>query len=468
MRIRFSRSAAIIGLALLAGFLLRILFVLQFPVNAGDGPIYSDIARNWFFHGIYGLSTNPDSGIASSLHPTIIRMPGYPFFLGLCFAIFGQNSYLSIMLVQVVLDLFTCLLIAAIARRLCGNRAAWWALWLAVLCPFTAAYTAAILTETLELLCTTAAFYCFLRLLDSTSSASPRWPWTALLALSATTAALLRPDGALIGVVLYPAIFIYGRKSLGPRSSLRHLAACMVLTAVPFSAWTIRNWRAFHVFQPLTTRYANEVDQSPNPGFNRWTSTVCADFTCTSEVYWRSNSGPIAFSSLPGRAFDSPRQEEETRQLIHDYNQVLTLTPSIDARFGQLAIERLHAHPLEYRSGLPLLRLADMWFRPRTATLPIALRWWQFGRHPGQTLFAYAYAALNLALLIAAIVGLKKCPRYSAVFVAFILLRCALLLTIEAPETRYTIECFPFILALAGIAFGGRSTSLSASSQAQL
>jgi hypothetical protein len=32
------------------------------------------------------------------------------------------------------------------------------------------------------------------------------------------------------------------------------------------------------------------------------------------------------------------------------------------------------------------------------------------------------------------------------------LLRSALLLTIEAPETRYTLECFPMLFALGGVA----------------
>jgi hypothetical protein len=42
---------------------------------------------------------------------------------------------------------------------------------------------------------------------------------------------------------------------------------------------------------------------------------------------------------------------------------------------------------------------------------------------------------------------------------AFVLLRCALLVTIEAPEPRYTLECFPVVIALAAIALGGRRKS---------
>ena len=37
---------------------------------------------------------------------------------------------------------------------------------------------------------------------------------------------------------------------------------------------------------------------------------------------------------------------------------------------------------------------------------------------------------------------------------AYMLLRSALLLTVKAPEARYTLECFPMLFALGGIALG--------------
>jgi hypothetical protein len=37
---------------------------------------------------------------------------------------------------------------------------------------------------------------------------------------------------------------------------------------------------------------------------------------------------------------------------------------------------------------------------------------------------------------------------------AYLALRSALLLTVEAPETRYTLECFPILFALGGVALG--------------
>jgi hypothetical protein len=41
-------------------------------------------------------------------------------------------------------------------------------------------------------------------------------------------------------------------------------------------------------------------------------------------------------------------------------------------------------------------------------------------------------------------------PKLWLPIVAYMLLRSALLLTVEAPEARYTLECFPMIFVLAG------------------
>ena len=35
---------------------------------------------------------------------------------------------------------------------------------------------------------------------------------------------------------------------------------------------------------------------------------------------------------------------------------------------------------------------------------------------------------------------------------AYLLLRSALLMTVAAPEARYTLECFPMLFALGGVA----------------
>ena len=100
-----------------------------------------------------------------------MRVPGYPAFLATIFTFAGQSQR-AVMLVQAFLDLATCLLTALIAARLAPQesrpRVALAALWLAALCPFTANYTAIVLTETLVTFLTALAL---LVLLEADSSA---------------------------------------------------------------------------------------------------------------------------------------------------------------------------------------------------------------------------------------------------------------------------------------------------------
>lgn len=432
-------------MALVAGAALRLWFIHAYPEVQGDPLVYGSIAKNWMLHGVYGSTTS------GALRPTLIRLPGYPQFLALCFKLFGMEHYHAVMFLQTVVDLASCILIAAFTRRIWNRRAAWWALWLAVLCPFTANYAAAPLTEMLEIFWISVAFYALSRFLQADEE-SPQWRWALLQALAWSYAALLRPDGALLAVALCPAMAWYGRKRWGAKRITRYAAVAAVLSVLPFIPWTMRNWRTFHVFQPLAPRYATDPGEPTNPGFNRWTKTVCVDLACTWEVYWNADTDVIDMAKLPSRAFDSPAQYEQTRHLLDDYNKTISLTPSLDERFSQLATDRIRRHPLRYYLSLPLARLADMWLRPRTELLWIELRWWDYDHHESETIFAAAYAALNLLYLIGAALGLRRWPPLAGAIVAFIVLRSALLATIEAPEPRYTLECFPILIALAAIA----------------
>src|SRR5690242_9513772 len=101
-----------------AALVLRLVFLIRFPAVVTDSFFYGDIAKNWLQHGIYGLS-GPDE-----ISPTYTRLPGYPAFLALIFAIFGMEHYRAVLALQVVVDVATCFLIADMARRLVSPRAA--------------------------------------------------------------------------------------------------------------------------------------------------------------------------------------------------------------------------------------------------------------------------------------------------------------------------------------------------------
>jgi hypothetical protein len=45
--------------------------------------------------------------------------------------------------------------------------------------------------------------------------------------------------------------------------------------------------------------------------------------------------------------------------------------------------------------------------------------------------------------------------------VAYMAMRSALLMTVEAPEARYTLECFPMLFALGGIGICGMARKVT-------
>jgi hypothetical protein len=269
----------------------------------------------------------------------------------------------------------------------------------------------------------------------------------------------LRPDGALAAVAFAPALLIgLARKKekseIALRKPVRMAVVCGLLAMAPFAMWTARNWRVFHVVEPLAPRYATDPGEETYPGWQRWVKTWCLDFVCTYDVYWPVPGGPLDLTKLPSRAFDTPAQYAETAALAADYNDKdngLDISPDMDARFARLAEERIAAHPLRYYVWLPLGRVADMWLRPRVENLNIDLDWWVYAHHHAETEFSWACAGLNALYLLLAIAGLCMRPRFWGALLAYLLLRCALLWTVEAPETRYTLECFPMLFALGGV-----------------
>jgi len=53
---------------------------------------------------------------------------------------------------------------------------------------------------------------------------------------------------------------------------------------------------------------------------------------------------------------------------------------------------------------------------------------------------------------LAALIGVFYWPGFATAMVAYVILRSLLLSTLEAPEPRYTLECFPMVIAFAAVA----------------
>ena len=424
---------------------LRLVFILKFPHVTGDTYIYGDIAKNWIDHGVYGFS-HP----GAEPEPTWIRLPGYPGFLAICFFLFGREHYTAVMFVQLFIDVASCFLIADLARRMMNERAGKIAFLLACICPFTANYVASPMPEVLSVFALAASFWCLYVALDV-----PQQRWLAWLGcgLSIALATYLRPDGgmllAAVGLFLFVRLF---RVPYERRHTVIAGLLVLVVSLAPLVPWTYRNWRTFHAFQPLAPRYASDLDEFTPLGFNHWVRTWMAEYVSVEEIYWQMPGSDVDVNLLPRRAYDNPDEEARTRQLFADYQTRTAIWPELDAQFEKLAEERVARHPFRYYVELPVLRIVDMWFRPRTETLPLDSRWWQdYTDDFWNSAKAAALGLINLIYVGLAIAGcfLRPRPRYLFVIVAYLVIRTAFLGTLENPETRYTLECYPLVIALA-------------------
>ena len=440
------RNLRFFVIAAVAGIILRLIFLFRFPGVVTDSFIYGDIAKNWLQHGVYGFGADGD------LAATYIRLPGYPAFLAVIFAIFGIDHYRAVLAVQMFVDLGTCFLCASIALRLMGSRTAKASFLLVTMCPFLADYAAAALTETLEVFFTALAFDFILRALGG-----GRYLHWVASGVACSAAILLRPDGILLLIAI--EAYVAGRlllQRLSPSSpSNRKLVAGALLLAVvavlPLAPWALRNWYVFHRFQPLAPRYANEEDEFVPMGFNRWVKTWIADYSSVEEIYWPVPGGAIEVSKLPRRAFDNAQQYSATAAVINDYNSLLHVSPELDARFEELASQRIRAHPVRYYVQLPLLRIADMWLRPRTEKLPCDSRWWELNDDPQWSVLAISLGVINLGYILCAVWGWMRSRGVPLIgpLLLFVAMRSAFLGSLENPEPRYTLEMYPVVIVFA-------------------
>jgi 4-amino-4-deoxy-L-arabinose transferase-like glycosyltransferase len=451
-------------MALAAGAALRLVLLHFRPHLSGDAQMYGELAHNMLAHHVFGFSENV-------IRPTLIRLPGYPLFLAACFVIFGKASYLAAIWIQMAIDLASCFLLGVLAWRLAGRRAGLMALWLAALCPFTANYSVAALAETLSLFCVILGFLSLERWDARWRTGQRGLGWAIAAGCALSFAVLLRPDQGLLAAAIIPMMFWvgirHGYRKLASR--LLPATAASLIVVVPLLAWTGRNWRTFHVFQPLAPRYANDPGEVVPFGFQRWYRTWAIDYKSTFDVYWNYDDSQLDLADLPPRAFDNAEQIAQTRALYAQYNEVTSATPAFDQAFAQIAAERISDHPLRYYIVMPIARELNMWLRPRTELTNLPLDWWAIRAHPKESAEEIAYALLNAAYLALAIVGLfrwRACQWSGRSAMAFALLsffgmRCLLLLTIDNSEPRYTLECFPIVILLASFALLPRSQSLS-------
>jgi 4-amino-4-deoxy-L-arabinose transferase-like glycosyltransferase len=453
-----------------------------------DGRVYSQIARNVLEQHVYSHDTQPP------YNPSIIRLPGYPLFLVAIYSVFGHGNNTAVRVVQAVIDTTTCALVAWVVfewaldeeRR---HRAALIALALAAICPFTAIYVATILTEVptnfLAVATVLAATFAFKK------NALRWWIVTGLIA---GLAVLFRPDSGLFAAAIGVTLVLSTRmRTAIPSAALFSIAFCLVL--VP---WTIRNRRVFHVFQPLAPAHAEMPGEFVARGYLLWVRTWLDDSKYVGPALWSLDMRPMYVENFPARAFDSKEERERVAALLNKYNHPdgdeedeppadeeeepeveepveaeeanVEMTPEIDTGFAQIGQERIAHSRLRYYVVLPLKRAATLWFDTHSQYYPfngdlLPLEDLDYDIH--QQYWLPLFAGFTWIYTLCGAIGgwllwrsrNPNARRWLLLAVLLIFLRLGFFATLENPEPRYTVELFPFLIALGstvGAALRGR------------
>lgn len=490
-------------LVLLVALGFRLFIALRLPNDEpDDGRVYAQTAINVLEQHVFSHENQPP------YVPSIIRLPGYPLLLAGVYKLFGHGNNTAVRVVQAGIDTLTCVLMGLVAFEWAvdderKHRAALIAFGLAAVCPFTAIYVATVLTEVPTSFLAVATVLTVTFAFKATDNTDRRKMvlWWVVSGLIAGLAVLFRPDSGLFAaaigctLVLW-ALFRRRVKSFFVSAVLFSVAFCLVL--VP---WTIRNYRAFHLFQPLAPTHGEMPGEFVPRGYLLWLRTWLDDSRYISPVLWAEDTRPIPITAFPASAFDSNEERERVAALLEKYNHAsaseepadeesqseddsddqsddeaqsqdeepqtepeepdVEMTPEIDAGFAQLGRERRARSPFRYYVVLPLKRAQTLWCDTHSQYYPfngelLPLKDLDYDIHQQYwlPLFAVLTALYSLLGVVGAGLLWLSRDRNARVWVLLamlvILVRLGFFATLENPEPRYTVELFPFLIILAG------------------
>jgi hypothetical protein len=381
------------------------------------------------------------------------------------------------------------MLAAALAPVAARRRVAMAALWVAATCPFVANYSAVLLTEVLAAFLTTAALVCFaiglgeevsessFRVLRPRNAGRRLTPFSLapLGAFLTGVATLVRPESPLILVVAAAVYALRWWKPLSFGKLLLTGAAVAGAFLLPLAPWAGRNFVTLHEAQLLAPRYSTMPGEYATVGYFAWTGTWLERYRDVYLNVWKIGEEQVDLEDLPDQAFDSPQEKARIAELFNQYNNSdnLDISPEMDRVFAEIARERNRRHPFRTYVRVPFQRILTLWFTPRTELLPIDGKLWPIREQwrdshaaflvtAGFGALGYLYVALALGGVWAAWRAGKMRPGARdpvnapnfwglALVLGYLFVRTVFLMTLEAPEPRYVIPCYPSLLALVGL-----------------
>jgi len=207
------------------------------PLNdpgATDAQVYQALATSLFDGKGYTLD---------GVHPTTVHLPLYPVFIAEIYRLFGQNNYVAVRGVQILLASFAPILVFQIGSHLLDDRTAWLAAGLVAIDPLLTYFAPVFLSENLYLILLLVSVAGF-------SSLMKRFSWLVLIFSSVILglAMLTRAN-----MVILPGLLFIWSALLWKKRGIWAGVLILAIVGLVMSGWVIRNWVTFGAFIPFTT-----------------------------------------------------------------------------------------------------------------------------------------------------------------------------------------------------------------------
>ena len=263
--------------------------------------------------------------------PSALVGPVYTALIYVHFLLFG-NNYFFVEISQALIGSLSAVLLALVGRKMAGDRVGILSGILSALYPTYAYWCALPIQLTVDVF---MLEFCIYLVMVAMERQKISWhilagAWIGLTALSKSF--------YLSFLFLYLAWFWVWKR---PKLKSLIYAACLwsIAAAVVISPWSIRNYRVFHQWVPLTT----------NGGANLW-----------------YGNNPLATGGLYTRD-GKPMLSVVPQELMQKLAQAKTEAEK-DKLLGQAGREWIKSHPAEFIKLVPLRLRAMWWFDPEMET----------------------------------------------------------------------------------------------------
>jgi len=254
MTMKYSKTNKILIIIVVLSFCLSLGHSFYFRIKpVVDARAYNQIALNL----ISGKGYTEDEGVSLQNDTAIVRVgPGYEFFLAGVYKIFGYHVWL-IWFLQAIFHALTVLFVYLISKEIFSKN---WhqliglaAAALVAFSPDLIVASSMLLTENLAVFLLVAYVYFFIRYLNQRT-----WQNLIIFTLFFAVAVMVRSQLAIMALIFLAAFIV--------KKEWRKIAVFLLLLAISFAPWLIRNYEVYKTFIPFSAAAGYDLWEGNHSG----------------------------------------------------------------------------------------------------------------------------------------------------------------------------------------------------------